>query len=90
MEITINALAEKIRTVLDMPNAQLIHDDPRPGDTLRLYADISKAKKLLDFKPEVNLDSALLDLRDWYLKQDKSPEELLNEEFTHNWEAPGK
>jgi len=89
-EITINNLAEKIRTVLEIPNAQLIHDDPRPGDTQRLYADISKAKKLIGFRPEVSLDSALQELRDWYLKQDKSPEELLKNERTHNWEAPGK
>jgi len=86
-EITINTLTERIRTILEMPNAQLIHDDPRPGDTLRLFADIRKAKELIDFTPEVSFDSALIELRDWYLKQDKSPEELLENERIHNWEA---
>ena len=89
-EITINTLAEMIRSVLEMPNAQLIHDDPRPGDTLRLFADISKAKELIDFIPEVSFDSALIELRDWYLKQDKSPVELLENERIHNWEAQCK
>jgi len=86
-EITINTLANKIKTILKIPNVGLIYDDPRPGDTLRLYADISKAKKLIDFEPEFNFDSALLKLRDWYLQQDKSPEELLANERIHNWEA---
>lgn len=86
-EITINTLVNKIKKVLIIPNAELIYDDPRPGDTLRLYADISKAKKLFGFEPEINFDSALLALRDWYLEQDKSPEELLENESIHNWKV---
>lgn len=86
-EITINQLAEKILRVLNKPEIQVIHDSPRPGDTLRLYADISKAEKLCGFKPQVGLDHALGLLRDWYLSLEKSPHELLRDERPHNWES---
>ena len=88
-EITINQLAEKVKSALNLPEIPLIHEDQRPGDTLRLYADISKAKDLIGFQPQVSMESALEELRDWYLAQDVSPQELLISENIHNWEAPG-
>jgi UDP-glucose 4-epimerase len=89
-EITINVLADKIRTILGKPETRIIHDDPRPGDTLRLYADISKAKALCGFQPETSLDDALEELKDWYLSQGVSPQELLQHERERNWETPGQ
>lgn len=86
-EITINQLAEKIRTVLNKPDVEIIHDDPRPGDTLRLYADITKAQKLCGFKPQISLTRALEMLRDWYLSLDQTPQELLKEEKLYNWQG---
>ena len=86
-EITINQLAKKILKVLDKPDIEVIHDKPRPGDTLRLYADISKAKKLCGFEPQISLESALGSLSDWYLKMGRTPQELLKEEKPHNWES---
>lgn len=89
-EITINQLAEKILKVLNKPEIQVIHEGPRPGDTLRLFADISKAEKLCGFKPQVSLDRALEHLREWYLSLEQSPQELLRDEKLHNWEGKGK
>jgi UDP-glucose 4-epimerase len=86
-EITINQLAGKILKVLNKPDVKVIHEEPRPGDTLRLYADISKAKKLCGFEPQVSLESALGSLRDWYLALDQTLQELLKEEKPHNWES---
>jgi len=86
-EITINHLAHKIRDVLNKPDVNIIHEQPRPGDTLRLYADISKAEKLCGFKPQVGLTSALNILRDWYLSLEQTPQQLLQQENPHNWEG---
>ena len=86
-EITINLLAEKIQKVTGRKDAQIVHDDPRPGDTLRLYADNSRAENLCGFKPQVGLEDALVLLRDWYQSLDQSPLELLKEEKPHNWDA---
>lgn len=86
-EITINALADEVKRVLGKPDAPILHDKPRPGDVLRLYADTTKAQKLVGFKPRLSLREGLAQLRDWYLAQGKSPEQLLKEEILHNWEG---
>jgi len=43
-----------------------IHVEPRPVEVQRLIADISKAKKLLQFKPKIQFEKGLALLIDWY------------------------
>lgn len=43
----------------------------RPGEVVKYIADISKAKKLLGYKPEYNIESGLNSTVDWYLKHGK-------------------
>ena len=85
-EIQIRELAQTIAEALDRPTAEIIQADPRPGDVLRLLADSSKAKKLLQFQPTVSLLDGISRLRDWYANQGKTPEELLEREVVRNWE----
>lgn len=85
-EITINELAREVAAVVGQPDAAVIHDDPRPGDTLRLCADTTKAHQLLEFEPRVTLREGLTRLRDWYLSLGQSPEVLLEREIVRNWE----
>lgn len=86
-EMTINRLARAVREATGKPEAELIHDIPRPGDVLRLYSDSTRAGQLLDWKPEVALKEGLAWLRDWYLGQGRTPEELLALEKVRNWEV---
>jgi nucleoside-diphosphate-sugar epimerase len=37
----------------------------QPGDVKRTYADISKAQRLLDWKPETPIDDGLQKFADW-------------------------
>ncbi|MEW6715923.1 MAG: SDR family NAD(P)-dependent oxidoreductase [Chloroflexota bacterium] len=85
-EIAINELAREVAAVLERPDAAVTHDDPRPGDVLRLCADTKKAIRLLGFEPEVTLHEGLVMLRDWYLSLEQPPEVLLEQEIVHNWE----
>lgn len=85
-EIQIRDLATTIAQVLDRPQAEIIHVESRPGDVLRLLADSSKARHLLQFEPTVTLGDGLTRLRDWYSSQGKSPEQLLEQEVVRNWE----
>jgi len=85
-EIPINALAQTVASVAGRPGAEVIHEAPRPGDVLRLYADTGKAKELLGFEPKVSLSQGLGLLRDWYLSCGHSPEALLEQEVVRNWE----
>jgi len=84
-EITINDLAELVAEVAGYPDTKIIHEAARPGDTLRLYSDITQAERLLGFEPKVTLRAGLVRLKKWYLELGKTPEELLEEEILHNW-----
>jgi UDP-glucose 4-epimerase len=88
-EIAVNELAETIANVVGRPDAEVVHDIPRPGDVLRLHADISKAQKLLGYAPQITLRDGLAMLKDWYLSSGQSLEALLEQEIVHNWKAHG-
>jgi UDP-glucose 4-epimerase len=85
-EIAINDLAQEIASIVEQPDIGVIYDEPRPGDVLRLYAETTKAYKLLGFKPQVSLREGLIKLRNWYLHLGQSPELLLENEFVRNWD----
>lgn len=88
-EMTINQLAAAVRALVAKTGHKPTHVeylDPRPGDVLRLCADMSKAHALLQFQPQVSLESGLSRLLDWYTHQAQSPAELLAQEIVKNWE----
>lgn len=85
-EITISDLAREVATAARVDDA-VSYDAPRPGDVLRLYADITKARKLLGFNPQVTLQDGLRRLKDWYLSLSQSPEVLLKQVISRNWEG---
>lgn len=83
-EISINDLAREVAYVMERPHAAITHSEPRPGDVLRLYADMTKARQVIGFEPDVTLREGLIKLKNWYLNME-SPEELLEQEIVHNW-----
>ncbi len=85
-EIVINDLARKVASIISQKEAQVTHDNPRPGDVYRLCADVTMARQLLNFEPTVSLDEGLSKLRDWYLSLGQPPEVLLEQETVRNWE----
>lgn len=85
-EISIKELAEKISQIAGQNEPQIVHDEPRPGDVMRLFSDSSKLKNLVGFEPKIELIDGLSQLKDWYLSQDISPKKLLEEEIVHNWQ----
>lgn len=86
-EIAITDLARAVAAVAGHPDAAVVHEIPRPGDVLRLYADTTQARELLGFRPQVGFEEGLGRLRDWYLSLGKSPEALLQDEVVRNWES---
>jgi UDP-glucose 4-epimerase len=89
-EITINELAERIRKVTGKPDAEIVYDEPRPGDVLRLYADSQRAGELLGFETLFTLAEGLTQLKAWYDEQPESPQEMLESEIVHNWQKPAE
>jgi UDP-glucose 4-epimerase len=87
-EITITDLACSVRNVIGRPDAEIQYQLPRPGDVIRLCADVTQARDLLGFEPTLSLHNGLKHLHDWYLAQGISAQELLRDEVVHNWLAP--
>ena len=65
--VKLSELIEKIETKLGM-KANIKRLPQQPGDVDRTFADISKAKKILDYNPKVSIDEGLDKFIDWYLK----------------------
>jgi UDP-glucose 4-epimerase len=84
-EVTINELADRVALALGRPDAIVEHDRPRPGDVVRLCADLSRAKALLGYQPRVSLEEGLERLLQWYRDHHLTVEQLLEQEVVHNW-----
>jgi UDP-glucose 4-epimerase len=85
-EISINDLATAVAEVAGRPDAPVIHDTPRPGDVLRLRADMAQARELLGYEVRVPLREGLTHLLEWYRSFGVPPEELLRREVVRNWD----
>jgi UDP-glucose 4-epimerase len=86
-EVTINDLGRQVADAIGRGSAVLQHDPPRPGDVLRLCADISHARATLGYSPRIALHEGLAQLLAWYSAQDATPEQLLEREVVRNWEG---
>ncbi|GAH02100.1 unnamed protein product, partial [marine sediment metagenome] len=64
--ITMTDLATLMLKIVKKENLKIIYSDPRPGDILHSYADISKALNLIHFKPEYDQERGLSDYFKWY------------------------
>ena len=70
-EISIGDLAKKILNVLKKNIKIVTHSDrvrPSKSEVERLFADISKAKKLIGWEPKISLDEGLSYTIEWYKK----------------------
>jgi len=67
--IKLNDLAKLMLKITNKEELKIIHTDPRPGDILHSYADISKAKKLLDFTPNFTQEEGLKHYFNWFCRE---------------------
>ena len=66
--ITITELAKLMLKLAGKENLKIKYTDPRPGDILHSYGDMSKAKQLLGFEAKFNQEEGLRDYFLWYRK----------------------
>ena len=64
-ETSINTLVNTIIRLLNWDNP-IIYEKPRPGDVRRHIADISLAKKLINFKQKIDLEEGMKGTLEWY------------------------
>jgi len=63
--ISLNQLFSTLRTLIGV-NVEPIYDKPRAGDVRDSQADISKAERLLGYKPIVSFEQGLKNTVEWY------------------------
>jgi len=64
--LSIKNLAETLTKLYNQPNLQPhISNEYRKGDIRHCYADIRRARKLLNFKPTITLQNGLAELAGW-------------------------
>ncbi len=66
LPITLTNLATLLLKLTHKEHLKINYKDPRPGDILHSYADISKANRLLKFEPKYNQEKGLEDYLIWY------------------------
>ena len=61
-QLTMNKLFEILQILVGKGQIDPIYDKPRPSDIRQSCGDISKANRMLGFKPKVSLEAGLLEL----------------------------
>lgn len=68
-ETTVNEVAEAIKALIEKKTDKKIsieYASPRIGDVKRNYSDISKARKILGYKPGYSLEAGLVHTFDYF------------------------
>lgn len=85
-EVSINEVAQIVLTSLGWDGELVpLHMEPRPGDVRRHYADISKARQVLNFEPEIGITEGVQHYIDWAKEQNWDLERLQQRERIINW-----
>ncbi len=85
-EVSISEIARLILKTLGRDTEiEPMHIAPRPGDVRRHYADISKARKFLDFQPEIEIEDGIRQYIDWFKEQNQDLQSLQQQEVICNW-----
>ena len=65
--VSVYELAKRLQKITNTERLKPIFAEPRVGDIMRCSADISKAEKLLGFRPKTRLEDGLSSLVKWHL-----------------------
>lgn len=85
-EISIKQLAERILEMIEAPVSGIDYIKSRPGDVLRLYADVSAFFELTGWKSKVPFNEGLQKTIQWFRSMPQGIKSLLEEEKGINWE----
>lgn len=63
---SLNQLVQLLRELIGAEGIEPVYTDPRPGDITHSVADASKARRMLDFTPEISLVDGLRQTVAWF------------------------
>jgi UDP-glucose 4-epimerase len=85
-EVNINDIARIVLETVPQSSSRIEYQAPRPGDVMRHFADISKARRVLGFEPRVEIHDGVKRYVDWLMRSEFDPREMLGKEKLRNWE----
>jgi UDP-glucose 4-epimerase len=84
-EVRIMDLASIIADKLGRKDIKPIRERKRPGDVMRHYADVSRARRLFAFSADTDIKKGIGLYIDWFKAQDYDINQLINQEVLFNW-----
>ena len=69
--VSLNQVANTLLGIMNKKNLKPVHTTPRPTDIRHGYADITKAKRILGFRPKILFQEGLTKLVNWYIEKNK-------------------
>jgi len=69
-ETSVNELSAKIKQLVESARdieVPIVYEPPRAGEIKNNYADIGKARRMLDYGPKITLEDGLQETGDWFL-----------------------
>ena len=85
-EVSIKQICEIVLDKLGKGDLKPVYvENGRPGDVDRHFADISKAKRLLDFSPTIDIDRGIGQYIQWVKTQNPDLESWVAQEKVVNW-----
>jgi UDP-glucose 4-epimerase len=69
VSVSVNQVAETLKSVLKKKNVENSYADPRPGDIRHSCADINRAKEMLGYSPKISFEEGIRKLVNWYNKR---------------------
>jgi UDP-glucose 4-epimerase len=88
-EVTIARIAEIVCDVCS-PGLEPVHSDPRPADVDRHYADIEKARELLGFDPQIDIEDGIRRYVEWFRERHDDFAALAANDQERNWEPSAR
>jgi UDP-glucose 4-epimerase len=85
--VTVGRIAEMICILCARPDLKPLLDAPRPADVHVLQADVTKAREMLGFNAQIDIESGLKRYINWFRMRHPYPA-LLLERNLRNWSMP--
>jgi UDP-glucose 4-epimerase len=84
-ETSINTLAEIIIQKSNREHLRPLYEKNRPGDVMRHFANIEKAKRLFNYASHIDIECGIELYIDWFKSMDYNLSEIIKKDVVFNW-----
>jgi UDP-glucose 4-epimerase len=89
-EVTVNEIARLVLRACGRPDLTPVYGPDRLADVRRHFADISRARRIMNFAPATSIEAGVAQYVAWFKATYPDPSPLLADEQPYNWQAEGR